>query len=207
MSSFLSNNLNFDSQHGFLKKRSTLSNSIYSIRNWLSSLNSGKSADLIYIELAKAFDSISHSELLHKLIFCCFSGKLYVWISTWLSGRTQTGKLGSSSSSPKSIFGGILQGSVVGTSLFSHLDQWFNRYLAIWFSPYTLYWWSQTLFWHIACFHPRIWFSCGLTLAPVFSWSLVFALATTYISIPNCSVLYISNSKLLRTRHYLIGNH
>ena len=109
MSSYLlSNNLISDSQHGFLKKRSTLSNLIYSIRHWLSSLNSGKSTDVIYVDFAKAFDSVSHSKLLHKLISYGFSWKLHAWISTWLSGRTQTVKLGSSFSSPKSVLSGIL---------------------------------------------------------------------------------------------------
>ena len=68
MSSYLlSNDLISDSQHGFLKKRSTLSNLLYSIRHWLSSLNSGKSIDIIYVDFAKAFDSVSHTKLLHKL--------------------------------------------------------------------------------------------------------------------------------------------
>jgi hypothetical protein len=210
MSSYLlSNNLISDSQHGFLKKRSTLSNLIYSIRHWLSSLNSGKSTDVIYVDFAKAFDSVSHSKLLHKLISYGFSGKLHAWISTWLSGRTQTVKLGSSFSSPKSVLSGILQGSVLGPLLFLI---YINDLIDL-LSP--------------DC-HPTL-FADDLKLfsdtSPVFIpgsdslvasrllqssldhlllWSSLWQLP---ISIPKCSVLSISNSKLLRTRHYLIGNH
>ena len=64
MSSYLlSNNLISDSQHGFLKQRSTLSNLLHSVRHWLSSLNSGKSTDVIYVDFSKAFDSVAHSKL------------------------------------------------------------------------------------------------------------------------------------------------
>ena len=77
MSSYLlSTDLISDSQHGFLKKRSTLSNLLYSIRHWLSSLNSGKSTDVIYVDFAKAFDSVSHTELLHKLMWYLWSSSL-----------------------------------------------------------------------------------------------------------------------------------
>ena len=105
MSSYLlSNDLISDSQHGFLKKRSTLSNLLYSTRHWLSSLNSGKSTDVIYVDFAKAFDSVSHTKLLHKLSSYGISGHLHSWISAWLSGGTQSVKLGSSFSTPKSVW-------------------------------------------------------------------------------------------------------
>ena len=193
----------------FSKKRSTLSNSIYSIRHWLSSLNSGKSIDVIYVDFAKAFDSVSHSKLLHKLTFYGFSGKLHAWISTWLSGRTQTVKLGSSFFSLKSVLSGILQGSILGPLLFLI---YINDLIDL-LSPDS---------------HPTL-FADDLKLvsdtSPVFIpgsdslvaprllqssldhlllWSSLWQLP---IPIPKCSVLSISNSKLLRTRHYLIGNH
>ena len=88
------------------------------IRRIVSPLNSGKSTDVIYVDFAKAFDSVYHYKLLYKLIPYGFSGKLHAWISTWLSGRTKTVKLGSSFSTPKSDLSGILQGSVLGPLLF-----------------------------------------------------------------------------------------
>ena len=62
----LSNNLISDSQHGFLKRRSTLSNLLYSVRHWLSSLNPGKSTDDLNLWLPHAcFNALSIN---------CFSG-------------------------------------------------------------------------------------------------------------------------------------
>ena len=38
-----------------------------SSHHWITSLDSKKSTDIIYIDFAKAFDSISHSKLILKL--------------------------------------------------------------------------------------------------------------------------------------------
>ena len=117
----LSNNLLSDNQHGFIKSRSTLTNLLSSLRHWLTSLDSGKSCDVIYIDFAKAFDSVSHSKLLHKLKSYKIFGKLYNclnWIEAWLSGRTQSVKLDHLFSSLKDVLSGILQGSVLGPLLF-----------------------------------------------------------------------------------------
>ena len=210
MSSYLlSNNLISDSQHGFLKKRSTLSNLLYSVRHWLSSLNSGKSTDVIYVDFAKAFDSVSHSKLLHKLISYGVSGKLHAWISAWLSGRTQTVKLGSSFSSPKSVLSGILQGSVLGPLLFLIYINDLIDLLPPDSHP-TLFADDLKLFSDTSpVFIPgskslvasRL-LQCSLD--QLLLWSTLWQLP---VSIPKCSILSISNSKLVRSRHYLIGNH
>ena len=210
MSSYLlSNNLISDSQHGFLKRRSTLSNLLYSVRHWLSSLNSGKSTDVIYVDFAKAFDSVSHSKLLHKLISYGISGKLHAWISAWLSGRTQTVKLGSSFSSPKSVLSGILQGSVLGSLLFLIFINDLIDLLPPDSHP-TLFADDLKLFSDTSpVFIPgskslvasRL-LQCSLD--QLLLWSTLWQLP---VSIPKCSILSISNSKLVRSRHYLIGIH
>ena len=73
----LSNNLLTDRQHGFIKSRSTLTNLLSCLRHWLSSLDSDRSTDVIYIDFAKAFDSVSHPKLLHKLKSYNIIGKLF----------------------------------------------------------------------------------------------------------------------------------
>ena len=37
-------------------------------------------SDIAYIDLAKAFDKVSHSKLLHKLSYYGVSGNLYKWL-------------------------------------------------------------------------------------------------------------------------------
>ena len=95
-----------------------LTNLLSCSRHWLSSLDSGKSTDVIYIDFAKAFDSVSHSKLLHKLKSYNNLSKLFDWISAWLTGRTQSVKIHNFFSTLKSVLSGILQGSVLGPLLF-----------------------------------------------------------------------------------------
>ena len=111
----LSNNLLSDHQHGFIKSRSTLTNLLSSLRHWLTSLDSGNSTD---VDFAKAFDSVSHSKLLHKLKSYNIFGKLHSWIAAWLTGQSQSVKIHNIFSSFKSVLSGILQGSVLGSLLF-----------------------------------------------------------------------------------------
>ena len=114
----LSNNLLSDHQHGFIKSRSPLTNLLSSLRHWLTSLDSGNSTDVLYMDFAKAFDSVSHSKLLHKLKSYNILGKLHNWISAWLTGQSQSVKIQNIFSSFKCVLSGILQGSVLGPLLF-----------------------------------------------------------------------------------------
>ena len=77
----------------FIKTSSTLTNLLDSLHHWITSLDSKKSTDIIYIDFAKAFDSISHSMLILKLESYGLHGKLLSWITVWLSGRTQSVKI------------------------------------------------------------------------------------------------------------------
>ena len=55
-------------QHGFLRKHSTSSNLLESLRDWSIALNRRQSVDVIYIDFRKAFDSVSHPKLIIKLV-------------------------------------------------------------------------------------------------------------------------------------------
>ena len=210
MTSYLiSNNLISNHQHGFLKKRSTLSNLLESTRQWLSSLNSGKSTDVIFVDFAKAFDSVSHSKLLHKLKSYGIHGKLLDWIAAWLSGRTQSVKLGSSFSIPRSVLSGILQGTVLGPLLFLLYINDLVDIIPSEAHP-TLFADDLKLFSDTTpLFNSAS--SSGISspllqdsLNKLLFWTQLWQLP---ISIPKCSVLSISNSKLLIPRSYFIGSH
>ena len=53
-------------------------------------------SDIAYIDLAKAFDKVSHSKLLHKLSYYGVSGNLYKWLKYYLLDRKQRVKINDS---------------------------------------------------------------------------------------------------------------
>ena len=66
----------------------------------------------------KAFDTVDHKILLHKLDHYGFRGVINKWFSSYLEGRTQTTQIGSFISKRKNTTCGVPQGSVLGPLLF-----------------------------------------------------------------------------------------
>ena len=72
----------------------------------------------ILIDLQKAFDTVDHSILLHKLNHYGIRGVVNDWFSSYLSGRVQTAQIGSYISQKEKTLCGVPQGSVLGPLLF-----------------------------------------------------------------------------------------
>ena len=54
-----------------------------------SSMDAGAFSCGIFIDLKKAFDTVDHSILIHKLDFYGFRGIINVWFRSYLQDRTQ----------------------------------------------------------------------------------------------------------------------
>ena len=79
MVTFLSENKLFNpSQHGFLKGRLCLSALLSVYDELIQNLSSNQSSciDMIYLDFAKAFDTVDHGVLLHKLKNLGITGNL-----------------------------------------------------------------------------------------------------------------------------------
>ncbi|KAL7074676.1 hypothetical protein ACQ4LE_006078 [Meloidogyne hapla] len=63
----LTNNLISEHQFGFLPRRSTTLQLLSTLQEWYNGLLERNSTDCIYIDFRKAFDSVPHRFLLHKL--------------------------------------------------------------------------------------------------------------------------------------------
>ena len=71
-------------QNGFLQGRSTVTQLLAFYHETSQSLDKGLQLDIVYLDLAKAFDSVSHQRLLLKLSHCGVSGKLLLWFKSYL---------------------------------------------------------------------------------------------------------------------------
>jgi hypothetical protein len=84
------------------------------------SVDSAGAAILILLDLSAAFDTIDHSILLKRLQgFYGVKGSAIQWITSYLSDRTQSIKLGDVTSSKSNLSFGVPQGSVLGPLLFT----------------------------------------------------------------------------------------
>jgi len=72
----------------------------------------------VFIDLKKAFDTVDHKILLHKLNHYGFLGVINKWFSSYLDGLAQTMQVGSHISKRQNTTCGVPQGSVLVPLLF-----------------------------------------------------------------------------------------
>jgi hypothetical protein len=112
------NNILYEFQFGFRANHSTTYALIEIMDNIYSWLEEGYYVAGIYFDLSKAFDTVDHSILLHKLYYNGVRGTAFNWFKDYLSNRKQYTCVGNVNSSLSDIVCGVPQGSVLGPLLF-----------------------------------------------------------------------------------------
>lgn len=105
-------------QHGFRAKHSCESQLINTVENLARSMDNRKQIDIHILDFSKAFDTVPHQRLLHKIQYYGIRGGTCNWIRNWLTQRTQRVVIDGDGSEKVKVRSGVPQGTVLGPLMF-----------------------------------------------------------------------------------------
>ena len=105
-------------QFGFREGRSTQDAVALLVHEIFKNVNEGKAAACVFLDLAKAFDTVSHHKLLNDLEKIGFRGTSLKLLKSYLVGRKQMVEIDGVRSECREVKCGVPQGTVLGPILF-----------------------------------------------------------------------------------------
>lgn len=112
------NDLFTKQQMGFRKDHLTIEGCSGSVKDVLDASNDNLTSVAVYIDLAKAFNTINHDIIIAKLSKLGLPAKFITLMVSYLNSRTQHTIFNGQESSNRAIADGVPQGSILGPALF-----------------------------------------------------------------------------------------
>ena len=105
-------------QYGFLPGKSTVLQLLNVLDTWTEAVDNGNLVDVIYCDFMKAFDTVSHVQLVQVMNYYEIPSNLVIWVKNFLCNRSQRVVINKKMSKWYHVTSGVPQGYVLGLILF-----------------------------------------------------------------------------------------